>query len=497
MQMVSMEWTCKQCGGTGKVRHPTSKIEESMLIVCSHCSTPSAYAWCEKCGMGGEVTGIDFSNFQRSWNCEECGSTYNLAKDFYNDQIFFTPIDFVHAKELELEREIREEKHIPVWVKNVVRLWENKFKYFWYVYAMTSVLVLLVIIVGSFLVLGCVEVYLTDDPRASMCSNIFFISEGLTGLLILILILNPIVQMFFGVMFIGFAFIYKVMFKIRKSREGEEFIIAGPQVYRLPKSRFIYSVAILIAIAGMSFWGATPQFLIGRLIFLTVVAANLFIPFRYRLVVSDKVISSIDGLTEQTLMWDEVAEIIPERDGVFLLPDQQSDIGIYINSQIESYSEVIGCARQKRPDLLKFEDITEFHQSNIESLFLLVVGACLMFRLGGTFLRNALVNGNITQLLLLLALSALIIWKSISKIHSLSLLDDTLIIRYFFWHQAFKVNEIELVELEQQMEEEPPSDFVHIRLKNETEIVLDKVLEGNSVLVSVIKNRIKHKVLSL
>jgi hypothetical protein len=215
MQMESMEWTCRNCGGTGKVKYPTSKIEESMLIICSHCSKPSAYAWCKECGMGGEVTGINFSNFQMSWKCAGCDSTYNLSKDFYSNPIAFSPIKFSDVHKLEFKRDIREQKHIPAWVKKMMQFWEEKLKYFLYVYVAIGVLVLFFVTLGSYLALGCAANYSINNPGTTICLNILLVTDGLIVLIFLMFILNPLAQLFFGVASIMFSVIYK----FRKSSE--------------------------------------------------------------------------------------------------------------------------------------------------------------------------------------------------------------------------------------------------------------------------------------
>ncbi len=118
MQTESMEWVCNNCGGIGKVKIPANKMEESMLISCSHCEAPAAYGWCKQAGMGGEIMGIVFLNFQRTWQCLECGLTHKLSKDFYEERITFSPKRFVDVKEIRLEKEIREKKHLPKFAKN-------------------------------------------------------------------------------------------------------------------------------------------------------------------------------------------------------------------------------------------------------------------------------------------------------------------------------------------------------------------------------------------
>jgi DNA-directed RNA polymerase subunit RPC12/RpoP len=129
MLMESMEWTCAYCGGKGKVDYPAEKIEESTLIVCLHCSKPSAYVWCDNCGMGGQITETEFLNSPKSWRCMGCGSEYELSKDFYQTKIVFTPKRFLDLKRLTLKNDIKFQKHLPLWVKDVFAFWEKNRKY--------------------------------------------------------------------------------------------------------------------------------------------------------------------------------------------------------------------------------------------------------------------------------------------------------------------------------------------------------------------------------
>jgi hypothetical protein len=150
MLLESMDWVCDYCGGEGIVKYPTDRIEKSTLIICSHCSKPSAYAWCDNCGMGGQIMKIGFEGFPSEWECMECGSKYKLPKDFYEAQITFTPKHFLNVKKLELDKNIREQKHIPMWAKNVASFWEEKRVYLAYIMIGVSILFVILVILAKF-----------------------------------------------------------------------------------------------------------------------------------------------------------------------------------------------------------------------------------------------------------------------------------------------------------------------------------------------------------
>jgi hypothetical protein len=144
--MESMDWVCNYCGGEGEVEYPTNRIEEATLIVCSHCLKPSAYLWCEYCGMGGQIAGNEFLHSPMRWRCMECGSEYDLPDEFYQAKITFTPEFFADAYKLRIDRDITLQKHIPIWAKNAFVVWEEKRIYL--AYGMFGVCILFVITLG-------------------------------------------------------------------------------------------------------------------------------------------------------------------------------------------------------------------------------------------------------------------------------------------------------------------------------------------------------------
>jgi hypothetical protein len=98
-------------------------MAKSMLIVCSHCLKTSVYGWCEECGMGGEVTDIELSKLEKTWECLECGSKYSVPSDFYEDQILFTPTAFLSPKQKKLEK-YDDQWYLPRWLIHLFKSWE-------------------------------------------------------------------------------------------------------------------------------------------------------------------------------------------------------------------------------------------------------------------------------------------------------------------------------------------------------------------------------------
>jgi len=87
-----MDWYCPQCCGEGEIVH--NLTEEPVFVVCSNCGYEDAYVWCEKCGVGGQISITDFNSRPMEWVCRFCGSKYQLPPNFYEAPMTFTPTAF-------------------------------------------------------------------------------------------------------------------------------------------------------------------------------------------------------------------------------------------------------------------------------------------------------------------------------------------------------------------------------------------------------------------
>jgi hypothetical protein len=94
MSGLAMEWDCDECGGFGEVLVADEFLESQVLIVCSHCSTRSIYAWCGKCGEGGAPVDADLVHEAGSWRCRRCKTEYRLPANFYERPTSFRPVEF-------------------------------------------------------------------------------------------------------------------------------------------------------------------------------------------------------------------------------------------------------------------------------------------------------------------------------------------------------------------------------------------------------------------
>jgi predicted RNA-binding Zn-ribbon protein involved in translation (DUF1610 family) len=97
-----MDWYCRNCYGEGEIEYPF-RGEESALVICQHCQHLSAYYWCAKCGMGGQISREDPTNLSTGWTCISCNSEYPFSMGFHNRIITFTPIAFGSEKPIYYE----------------------------------------------------------------------------------------------------------------------------------------------------------------------------------------------------------------------------------------------------------------------------------------------------------------------------------------------------------------------------------------------------------
>jgi len=258
-----------------------------------------------------------------------------------------------------------------------------------------------------------------------------------------------------------------------------------PRVYGLSRNRLTYSIAAFIAVAVMSFLDIR-KVSVGWLIFLILLAIFLFIPFLYKLVVSNEAISSINLFRTETLAWNEVIEIKPKNNGLLLL-NADNSIKVFVSPQIDEYPDVIKLIQQKLSYLWHSNETAEFHQGIVETIIQLFMGIGLLLFVAFWIFSKGLASDVIIPAIVTLIASTFFIWNGLTKIRKLSLQDDFLVVDYVFWQRQLHVKEVESVYLEQEMGKNQISYPVYIRLQDGKQIVLKKVREGNPVLLSALE----------
>lgn len=258
-----------------------------------------------------------------------------------------------------------------------------------------------------------------------------------------------------------------------------------PKTYSIAKFRLVYSILSIIALVGIMIFSKepTPPICFGLV---ALFAVYLFLPFAYKLIISDEAISSISVLGTRTLEWNEVAEI-KNKNGNLLLINRDGDVQVTVNQQIDGYPNVVSFIKQQRPELWKLNDIKTFHQNIFQSTILGIVGlliiyATIAFSLeGGFFLTQ-----DLPSILFGLFIGAILIWQAI-KIREITFDIDYLVAKYIVWERRFHVNDIQSVNLEQRMGKNEVSYPVHVKLKNGKQLVIEKAKEGNPMLASAIE----------
>lgn len=181
----TMNWSCDNCGGEDDIAYPADKTETPAYIICSHCLMPSAYVWCDKCGMGGQIAQTEFTGQPNKWKCISCHSEYTLPFDFYQNPIYFQPTAFTNIEKIREKRFIREYGHVSIMgVKQGLLFW-GKVRFT----AMLSAIILFII--------AAFWVSILESFLPSLSSFILFFSLVLIGLILLLNIITWLISKLF------------------------------------------------------------------------------------------------------------------------------------------------------------------------------------------------------------------------------------------------------------------------------------------------------------
>ena len=265
----------------------------------------------------------------------------------------------------------------------------------------------------------------------------------------------------------------------------EKIIFDEPKTFTIAKYRFFYSIIVLIVIVGTLIFQKEPPppICIGSV---ALLAMYLFLPFTYKLIVSDEAISSINLLGIKTLKWNQVAEIAL-KNGNLLLNNRDGDMKVTVNQQIDDYPEVLKFIKQQRPELWKLDDIHTFHQNYLERAFSVFMGFVVLVMGIWAIMENGWTSEMIVPLLFIFSMSMFLIFYGLMRIRKLSLDEDKLVVTYLIWERQIHVSEVWSVSLEQQYGKNIITYPIHIRIRDKKDIVVEKVKEGNPILVNAIE----------
>lgn len=269
----------------------------------------------------------------------------------------------------------------------------------------------------------------------------------------------------------------------------EEISFDKPKSYSISKYRLLYSAVGVVAIVGTMIFDKepTPPICFG---FVGLLAIYLFVPLLYKLIVSDEAISSINFFGSRTLEWNEIAEIAV-KNGNLILSNQDGNVKVTINQQIDDYPSVIKFIRQQRPELWCLDDISSFHQEYVESAFSFLMGIAAL--LGGVWVLfgDDMTANMMMPILFLFGISIIFMLSGLFRIRQLSLDGEMLVVQYLLWKRQFHVNDIWSVSLEPKFGRNILLYEVRIRVRDKNDIVVEKIREGNPILVNAVENWMK------
>ncbi|MBK9924652.1 MAG: hypothetical protein IPP66_05095 [Anaerolineales bacterium] len=222
--------------------------------------------------------------------------------------------------------------------------------------------------------------------------------------------------------------------------EEEHLNFDEPKSYSLAKARLYYAVfAVLFIFGGLIFEKVpfTPICFAP----LAGLAIYLFLPFTYKLIVSDEAISSINLLGAKTLGWNEIAEVTTKKGGL-LLANQDGDVKVFVNQQIDDYLVVIRFIQRQRPDLWKLDDAKTFHQNIIEATIFGILGLPIIYiTIAVSFENGFSFSDDMLTVLLGSLMGGVLIWQGI-KIREITFDMDYLVAKYLVWERRVHVSEI-------------------------------------------------------
>jgi len=267
--------------------------------------------------------------------------------------------------------------------------------------------------------------------------------------------------------------------------EKDKISFDEPRTYGIAKYRLYYSITVILVIVGTTIYEKipTPPICFAPMVLL---AAYLFLPFTYKLIVSDGAISSMNLLGTRTLEWNEVAEIGIKR-GNLILSNRDGDVRVTVNQQIDDYAEVIKFIKQQRPYLWTLDDIQTFHQKYLEKSFTALVGLAMPLVVIWVLFRDGFTRETGIVLVGSILFSAVLVIPSLFHIRKLSLEGEILVLQYLIWKRQFNVKDVWSVSVEQKYGKNIVVYPVHIRVRDKKDIVVEAVKEGNPLLVNAIE----------
>lgn len=210
-----------------------------------------------------------------------------------------------------------------------------------------------------------------------------------------------------------------------------------------------------------------------------------FISSLYKVEVTDMGISVTNYLRTKTLRWDDIASMTPKNDGYgFYLSNQGADTKLLISNQVVGFLEIPQWIKNKRPDLLKRETPSTFHQV---LLSLIVIAA---FGLGTTLFSIYALIGSTEDLwgkIFFLVLGLVTLGSLLYIPKEIAFEGKNLVVRYFGRERIIQATDVTGVSIEQRMSQNISVYPVQVKLKNGKKLTFGNVREGSQALMSALE----------
>ncbi len=210
-----------------------------------------------------------------------------------------------------------------------------------------------------------------------------------------------------------------------------------------------------------------------------------FISSLYKIEVTETEISVTNFLRNKTLHWGDIANMTPKNDGYgFYLSNQGVDTKLLISNQIVGFLEIIEWIKYKRPDLLKREIPSTFHQV---LLTFMVIG---IFGLGTTLFSIYTLIDNVEDFwskIFFLAIGLISLGSLLFIPREIALEGKNLVVHYFGRDRVIHVDDVSGISMERRMSNNVSVYPIQVRLKDGKKLTFGNVREGSQALMTALE----------
>lgn len=210
-----------------------------------------------------------------------------------------------------------------------------------------------------------------------------------------------------------------------------------------------------------------------------------FISSLYKVEVTDMDISVTNYLRTKTLRWDEIASIIPKNDGYgFYITNQGTDTKLLISNQVVGFLEIAQWFKYKRPDLLKRETPSVFHQVLLPIFVFGGFGLIITIFTVYTLVESTKDLWS-KLFLLVFGLSTLGLLLFLPK--EIAFEGKNLVIKYFGRVKIIQASDVSGISIEHRMSQNISVYPIQVQLKNGKKLTFGNIREGSQALMSALE----------